>query len=802
MQHHHMNRKGKTMKTKTSTKRMARRLAAVLSLAVTCVSQAGTFDWTGKTDNYWKTGSNWNRSGSYGSRTLPTDDDMVFKRDNFDVRFTESAVIFDGAYKNNYRTFVRNVGSASKPLVFRAVSATDGMQFSSSKNTFIADQEGSVYLRFESGKWSTAGTSSLEIGGFDCEVTLTDGAVFDVGGHALLKNGKLALENGTMNVANSGCYFGIGANVAATLELATGGTLSAGHFSNRGQGGTVLFNGGTLKAAFVNASGMMSDNAAISVKVGANGGMIDANNLDVLMTRPIEPDGTSAGGMTFKGGGSVTCRYPNTYTGTTTVEVGTTLIVKSAIAGDKLAFTIPDGLADGVYEVVRISGSNEKFAENVLDNVTQSPTARFVLNSARTGIYFHNGNVEGDGKVWTGMAGDGKLSSAENWLDGTQPAAGDVLNFSAATAVLALNADLGDVTPSTMLFGTKVVTLAEGTLNVTTLTNANKLAVAQGATLNVSGDLVVCDASGAFLHSNEGTVKVARNAVCTTPTSGATTRQYADVTATTKPIQAGGLRYDRGSGRVYWRMESNADGAGAWVVGANGFSFNNPENRYSTRFYAQQSPVTLYSSADWTIPNTGLGNTTSGDLNIEQTSSLTIDTSDYDDPENTAKKHTVTLEGRLKADGNVTITGCGTVEVATEYHSGQTMTDTTIASGKTLAVTDTATLQVNAGKKILGEGTISLAAGTTLKLMSGSDRKIPTFENLSLALPADGAATLRIDGETPVKSGDYVLFGNVTGGSAEHLTVAGTVAHHATVKVDERGLVLTVLPSGLSVIIR
>ncbi|MCR5839834.1 MAG: hypothetical protein K6G94_09420, partial [Kiritimatiellae bacterium] len=520
-------------------------------------------------------------------------------------------------------------------------------------------------------------------------------------------------------------------------------------------------------------------------------------------TRPIEPDGNSNGGMTFKGGGSVTCKYPNTYTGTTTVEVGTTLIVKSAIAGDKLVFTIPDGLADGVYEVVRISGSNEKFAENVLDNVTQSPTARFVLNSARTGIYLHNGNVEGDGKVWTGMAGDGKLSSAENWLDNKTPAAGDILNFSAATAILALNADLGDVTPSTMLFGTKVVTISEGTLNVSALTNANKLAVASGATLNVAGDLVVCDADGAFLHSNEGTVKVAGNAVCTTPTHAATTKQYVVVTSTAQPIQVGGLRYDKGTGgRVYWRMESNADGAGAWVVGANGFSFNNPENSYRARFYAQGKPVTLYSSSDWTIPNTGLGNTTSGDLNIEQTSSLTIYTSDYDEPENTAKKHTVTLEGRLKADGNVTITGCGTVEVATEYHSGQTMTDTTIASGKTLAVTDTATLRVNAGKKILGEGTISLAAGATLKLMSGSDRKFPTFENLSLALPAEGTATLCIDGETPLKSGDYVLFGNVTEGSAEHLTVAGTAAHHATVKVDERGLVLTVPPSGLSVIIR
>ncbi len=647
------------------------------------------------------------------------------------------------------------------------------------------------------------------------EMTIRDGGRYSCQDTLIVGNNGA----GTLNIIDGGeaasgrrLSLGYTSGSSGTVNIASGGILTVPYihlYHNEGSA-TVALDGGTIRAA-QDGQTLIQAKANLHVTVGANGGTIDASGYNVTIAEDLDNAAGATGAMTFKGGGTVTLSGAINYTGGTTVEVGTTLIVKSAIAGDKLAFTIPDGLADGVYEVVRISGSNEKFAENVLDNVTQSPTARFVLNSARTGIYLHNGNVEGDGKVWTGMAGDGKLSSAENWLDGTQPAAGDVLNFSAANAILALNADLGEITPSTLMFGTKVVTISEGTLNVSALTNANKLAVASGATLNVAGDLVVCDASGAFLHSNEGTVKVAGNAVCTTPTSVTTTRQYADVTATTQPIQAGGLRYDRGGGRVFWRMESNADGAGAWVVGANGFTFNNPENRNSTRFYAQDNPVTLYSSANWTLANTGLNNTSNGDLEVYSSSSLTIDTTDYNDG---TTPRTVTLEGRVKADGNVTIAGCGTVIVATTANPSG-LTDTTVASGKTVAVTDTATLQVNAGKAIKGAGTISLAAGTTLAFESTSST-FATPDIVPVALPETGAVTINIDGTKLRGRVDHTIctLTELPDGYnvSDHVTVTGTALDGRkyevkTVEVTENeptvtNLVLDIQPTGLMVIFR
>ena len=347
-----------------------------------------------------------------------------------------------------------------------------------------------------------------------------------------------------------------------------------------------------------------------------------------------------------------------------------------------------------------------------------------------------------------------------------------------------------------------VVTLADS-LTLNTLTNAQRLAVAPTGSLTVDGDIVVCDGKGTFLNSNEGTVTVSGNAVCK---SGTTAKQYDVVTANTNPMRVGGFVFHRDAERAYFRLESNSAGPGAWVVGANGFRYQSDlqNSELQWRYFAQANPVTLYSSANWTLRNSGRNGTTKGDLNVFSNSSLTIDTSDYDNP---ALPHTVTLEGRIMADGPVTVTGCGTLEIATTGSHESLAEDykhTYITNGVTLAVTDTATLQVNAGRKITGNGTISLAAGTTLKLMTGTDRQIPTFANLSLALPAEGTATIRIDGEKELRGGEYVLFGSAPSDAADHVTVTGTAiaGREGTLRVEDGQLILNVQPNGLMVIFR
>ena len=138
--------------------------------------------------------------------------------------------------------------------------------------------------------------------------------------------------------------------------------------------------------------------------------------------------------------------------------------------------------------------------------------------------------------------------------------------------------------------------------------------------------------------------------------------------------------------------------------------------------------------------------------------------------------------------------------------------NTYIASGKTLAVTNSATLQVNAGKKILGEGTISLVAGTTLALASTSST-FATPDIVPVTLPADGTATINIDGDR-LRSGEHVLctLASVPENLANHVTVTGTALggrkyEVKAVEVTENEttitqLVLNIYPAGLMMIIR
>ncbi|MBR4614029.1 MAG: hypothetical protein IKO55_00350 [Kiritimatiellae bacterium] len=423
--------------------------------------------------------------------------------------------------------------------------------------------------------------------------------------------------------------------------------------------------------------------------------------------------------------------------------------------------------------------------------------------------------------IWVGGT-DANLSTAANWLNDEVPRAGDTLNFKTVGTATTINADYGNTRVfATAVFGSGVVTLT-GSLCVNTLTNAYTLAVASGATLDIAGDLVATvesnGGSRTFLHSNEGTVTVGGKAIGYTNVGGfPDVYEYAAATENTRPIQARGIAYQcGGSGQLGMKLQSDGNTAGSWVVGADGFSFPSSRNANYTTFFAEYAPVTLYSSDDWTLANSGMYNTTRGDLYVSNASgsSLAIDTSDYVTP---ATRRTVTLKGRIVAYNPVTIKGCGTVVVDTTGSSThasvpEDFRHTCLTNAATLSVTDTATLQINAGKKITGNGTISLAAGTTLALKS-TGREFATPDIVPVTLPAEGAATICIDG-TRLCGGEHVLctLASVPENLADHVTVTGTAldGREYTVQAVEvtenektvTKLVLDIQPAGLKLIFR
>ena len=353
------------MKTQTLTK-TARRilLAAAVSTTVLTASAAG--NWTGGgADTKWSTPENWN------SEAVPTSGDIRFwEPQDFVSPFKdldEKVVLFDDAYNPSSTIYVRKVGTADNPLVFEATSSANGLNAGEEWKIGYNDNEPG-YLRLKSGTWSTASGKVMTLGKNNSktwgELAVTDGAILTLGGNLNVLRGKVTLENASLIVDNGyNVNFGQYNGLDSVFELKVGGVFTTPfvrQYPSSSGGGTFLFNGGVLKANKADGSGFIQNSAYLTVKVGAGGGTIDADGNNISIKCPIKPDGED-GGMKFIGGSTITFDAAPTYTGGTTVELGTKLVAsdstaKTAILGNGL---IVDGrlkLASGPFDLFECSG--------------------------------------------------------------------------------------------------------------------------------------------------------------------------------------------------------------------------------------------------------------------------------------------------------------------------------------------------------------------------------------------------------------------------------------------------------------
>ena len=638
------------------------------------------------------------------------------------------------------------------------------------------------------------------------EMTIRDGGRYSSQAQILVGNysaGTLNIIDGGEAASGSMLTLGYRNGSSGTVNIANGGILTVPYIYLRdaNASATVALDGGTIRAAKDNERLIRSANN-LYVTVGANGGTIDAAGYNVTIEEDLDNASGATGKMTFKGGGTVTLSGAINYTGGTTVEAGTVVVVPGVAKRTALGTITVTGLENTICEVVRLSGEGTFSAG---DLPADTETVTFSVSPDGKSILAVNGL---ESPFWIGGSGD--LGTASNWSGGVVPTENPTIKWS--TPITLTNS--GGFAPNTLIIpaDSAVVTLS-GALTVNCLTNASRLAVAFTGSLTVTGDLVAMvesnGGSRTFLHSNEGTVMVGGKAIGYTEVGGyPDVYEYAAATENTRPIQARGIAYRcGGSGQLGMKLQSSGNTAGSWVVGADGFSFPSCRNANYTTFFAESAAVTLYSADNWTLANSKKYNTTRGDLYVSNASgsSLVIDTSDYVTP---ATRRTVTLKGRIVAYNPVTIKGCGTVVVDTTGSNTSVFEDfqhTCLTNAATLYVTDTATLQLNAGKKITGNGTISLAAGTTLALPANGDRTFTTREIVpSITLPQEGTATLRIDGTPELPAGEYVLFNSVPAGYAEHLAVDGTAlgGRTAILRDDGGSLILEILSSGTTIIFK
>ena len=258
--------------------------------------------------------------------------------------------------------------------------------------------------------------------------------------------GTLNVDGGEVSVANNHVFFcysyGNETGEDCYVNVTNGGlivTRAVGYgysSSQRGSANAVLtLDDGTLKASPSMTSGnvFIPDEPNLSVVVGLGGGTIDTTGKSLKINKVL----SGTGGMTFMGGGMVTLSDAPAYSGTTTVAVGTMLVVPEAIAGTNLVFVIPEDLASGVYKVV---ASRTAFADDVLSAATLPAAAegagvRFFMNADKTEIWCAYANFSSGEHVWVGGT-SGSLNDGVNWLPESVPTNGTVLIASADAATL------------------------------------------------------------------------------------------------------------------------------------------------------------------------------------------------------------------------------------------------------------------------------------------------------------------------------------------------------------------------------
>ena len=318
-----------------------------------------------------------------------------------------------------------NAGTEAQPLEFYCSDASSGMtpntnpNYNYASNLKIAENCDS-YVWFNGGKYDQfngaikigtasyaghivfgngqgAATTMACTGDFNfsqgsvvvTNATLRVGGNFYVGnngGTATLTIGAGGLVD--VDSANAYKFTTCGSGVNGTINLDAGGTLRTTYIHNNSPL-TIVFNGGTLTALpterdWILQRGLIADTH--NVTVTELGGTIDANSSTSAVVNSAI-GGT--GGMTYKGGGRVTLAVQPTYTGTTTIEIGTVLVVPEALDWTKVSIVLPaSGLAKGTYEVLRLS-SGGTLPDDLIAQVTlpSDSSASFMLNPGKTALY-------------------------------------------------------------------------------------------------------------------------------------------------------------------------------------------------------------------------------------------------------------------------------------------------------------------------------------------------------------------------------------------------------------------------------
>ena len=559
--------------------------------------------------------------------------------------------------------------------------------------------------------------------------------------------GKYASSQGVLEIGDGGMvtvereiiFNESSTDSTGIINLNSGGVLCTKSVWRK-QAGTAKFNfnGGKFKAfsGGVNIFAENGANGTVDVIVSENGGIIDNDSKAITISRTITGDG----GLTFTGTGATRIIADQAYTGTTTVSEGTTLSVSnvtfagsvSFAAGSKLnlasytsgvtplsagALTLPeDGTVEltlnggafkkGVYIICSASGVSKAYGEKFAFTTTDNLSSEWSVDDNRLLL-----TVGSDfGNFWTGLTGDGKMSSNGNWADGTAPVNGEAVDFSGITVSTTIDADIANVTFGTVTMGSGPVVFTNDYMRATSFSDTSKVAVTPNSTVTLDGNLEFGTNVESYVCRyifEGGKFVVTGNIIATTSQTGDLFPHLANNTPGS--ICANGL-VNNASSDVFCLVQKNYDRGANWQIGEGGISG-------SKRFILGHSGggnVTITATADFTVS-----------ADIVQYSKLTL----------IPDGHKITLGTNVTihaggilgggANGLTTVSGPGKVVVNYDVtkltsYTGSQPNAFKVASGGTLAIVSGANTSVSTDNK----GMITVESGATLEVAESGTVKL------------------------------------------------------------------------------
>ena len=410
------------------------------------------------------------------------------------------------------------------------------------------------------------------------------------------------------------------------------------------------------------------------------------------------------------------------------------------------------------------------------------------------------------GNYWIGRGGDGRMSTAANWLNGV-PAAGADIDLSFVSSGTTLIAD-AERTFGAVTMGDGVITFTNA-MAATSFSDLSKIAVAVDSTVTIAGDVTITESSQKLCNTIAAGGKLRITGLLEIKHSSGTFTFLSNWGAGAV-VAEGGISVNT--------TEIATMNAKALVLGENGLTFaKNGEFRFKAQGQGddKEKPV-VYALGATTVIGSGASK---GKLRGDY-APFTFRTTQFESNLPATITFNSSIDGATNWNAQWAVDGCGRVvctstskaDRGVRVKNGATLSlnpgfSITSQTDQNFYVNSGATLEVAASGTVSFYGkSFNLLDGSTLAFNFTERETAPVLALANIAAPTiSGAVKVKVSGSVWPKSGEYQL--TTCGGfGAEGVTVslaAGAPKWVTGLTVNGDGnIVLSVKPMGTIFIVR